>query len=83
MSADLYYCDFDLISAVPTVRFNCYYLGSNIFGFELSLYIHASGMFFVVYFPASSFNSFRSSFWDISRHFLSRLPLFLKVLNEF
>ena len=43
--AGLYYCDFGLISAVPTVRLNCYYLGSNIIGFELSLYIHASGLF--------------------------------------
>ena len=43
--ADLYYCNFGLICAVPTVRFNCYYLDSNILGFELSLYIHASGLF--------------------------------------
>ena len=43
--AGLYYFDFCLISAVPTVRLNFYYLGSNIFGFELGLYIHASGLF--------------------------------------
>ena len=45
MTAGLHYCDFGLISAVPTVRLNFYYLGSNFFGFQLSLYIDASGLF--------------------------------------
>ena len=36
------------------------------------------GIFFGIRFRQSSFQ-----FWDISCHFLSRLPLFLKVLNEF
>ena len=45
MPAGLYYSDFGLISVMPKVRLNCYYIGSNILGFELSLYIHASGLF--------------------------------------
>ena len=36
------------------------------------------GIFFGIRFRQSSFQ-----FWDISCHFLSRPPLFLKVLNEF
>ena len=79
--AGLYYCDFGLISAMPTVRLNGYYLGSNIFGLELGLFILRvcfCGIFF-----GFRFRQFSFQFLDISRHFLSRLPLFVKIRNGF
>ena len=79
--AGLYYYDFGLISAMPTVRLNGYYLGSNIFGLELGLFILRvcfCGIFF-----GFRFRQFSFQFLDISRHFLSRLPLFVKIRNGF
>ena len=80
--AGLYYCDFGLISAMPTVRLNCYYLGSHIFGFELTLIFMLRVCFCDIFFGIR-FRQFSFQFWDISRYFLSRLPLFLKVRHGF